>query len=64
MKLIPDPLSVGSSPSRGAHVFEQDTLPLLLCPLDGPLIKPLDTFGTEQKLKSTDLQITYRVYRR
>ena len=27
-------------------------------------LKPLDTFGTEQKLKFTDLQITYRVYRR
>ena len=28
------------------------------------LLKPLDTFGTEFVFKYTDLQITYRVYRR
>ena len=27
-------------------------------------LKPLYTFGTEKKKKFTDLQITYRVYRR
>ena len=31
--------------------------------LDG-VLKPLDPFGTETKKKFTDLQITYRVYRR
>ncbi len=34
---VSDQQSVGSSPGRGTCVIEQDTLPLLLRPLDGTL---------------------------